>query len=226
MTSPKHLRIGVFIPKGCQLLDMSPIDLLGMLSPTYLTACSLPAPLIALGTPSTIHYISLPSAGPHIELTASAFLRISKTILDPEVQPGKLDILLIPGPDPKEVFDEDTKAFVRGHVEWEGEGGQKTDILCVCTGVFVLAQSGVLEGKRASGPRALVPSLKKRFGGTRWVDDRRWVRDGNIWTSGEFVSTCIMPSILCMWSRLVLQFLLRDRKTDRGKAASRTARRW
>jgi len=185
MTTPKHLRIGVFVPKGCQLLDMSPVDLFGMLALDYMRACTLPTPLIAMATPSTIHYISIPPSGPHIELTASAFLRVSKTVLDEEVQPGMLDVLLVPGPDPALIFDEEVLEFVRGHTAWKGVDGKRTDVLSVCTGCFVLAQSGVLKGKVASGPRAIVPALKKKFPDTKWVDDKRWVHDGNIWSSGK-----------------------------------------
>jgi len=185
MTNPKHLRVGVFVPKGAQLLDLSPVDLFGMLAPEYLQACHLPSAVYSLGTRSTIHYIALPSTGTHVELTASAFLRVSKTIEDAEVQPGMLDILLVPGPDPTLVFGEDVLGFVRGHAGWKGERGERTDILCICTGCFMLAQSGVLEGKKANGPRGLVSILRKSFPSVSWVDDKRWVVDRNIWTSGE-----------------------------------------
>lgn len=186
MTASKHLRIGVFIPDGCQLLDMSGIDLLFMISPSYLTACGLPAPLIALGISSTIYYVSLPSSGPEVALTASAFLRVSKTIKDKEVQPGMLDIMMVPGPDPSIVSCEDTRLFLKSHADWRGSNGEKTDILSVCTGIFLVAQSGILKELNASGPRALVPRLKKEFPDTNWVDDRRWVEDGNIWTCGRY----------------------------------------
>jgi hypothetical protein len=57
-----------------------------------------------------------------------------------------------------------------------------------CTGCFLLAESGVLKGKRASGPRALVGDLRKRFPGTEWIDGKRWVSDGNVWSSGELAA--------------------------------------
>jgi transcriptional regulator GlxA family with amidase domain len=186
MAAPKHLRIGVFIPKGCQLLDMSGVDLFAMLSPSYLRACSLPTPLIALGTPNTIHYISVPSTGTHVELTGSVFLKVTNTVYDKEVQPGMLDILLVPGPDPSLVFDEEVLSFLRAHMQWQGADGRKEDVLSVCTGCFLLAQSGVLKGKKANGPRALVPELRKKFPEAEWIDDKRWVNDGNLWMSGTF----------------------------------------
>jgi transcriptional regulator GlxA family with amidase domain len=90
---------------------------------------------------------------------------------DPEVQPEMLDVLLIPGPDPKTVFEERVLEFVRGHVEGtEGKGGAAD----VCTGVLMLAQAGVLEGKRASGPRTLVGRSRRDYPGTTWDDGRLW----------------------------------------------------
>lgn len=186
MATQKNLRIGVFIPSGVQLLDLSPIDLLAMLDPAYLTACQLPPSLIALGTPSTIEYISVPQADGHVPLTANAFIRISKTIDDTDVQPGSFHIILVPGPDPAEIFDEKVLAFIKGHADWKGENGQTTDILSVCTGCTLLGQAGVLKGKTASGPRGIIPSLVKKFPDTKWDEDKRWVKDGNIWSSGKF----------------------------------------
>jgi hypothetical protein len=185
MAAQKRLRIGVFIPGDAQLLDVSPVDLFGMLDPKYLTACQLPSSLVSLGTPSTIDYISASEAGGHIRLTANAFLRVSKSIDDPDVQPGSLHIVLVPGPNPTEIFDEKVRGFLKAHADWRGEDGRTTDILSVCTGCVLLGQAGILKGKRASGPRGLLSTLEKKFPDTTWVDDKRWVIDGNIWTSGE-----------------------------------------
>ncbi|KAF8866388.1 PfpI endopeptidase-like protein [Acephala macrosclerotiorum] len=184
MALPKHLHIGVFVPGTIQLLDLSAIDLLGMMSPDYLRACHLPEALCAAGIPSTIHYISVPETGPFVQLTANASLKVTKVIDDLEVQPGKLDIVLVPGPDPAATFEERVLKFVEGHAVWKGEDGKTTDVLSVCTGVFLLSQSGILKGKKASGPRAIVPKLRKQFPDVEFIDDKRWVHDGNVWTSG------------------------------------------
>jgi transcriptional regulator GlxA family with amidase domain len=206
MSPDKRLRIGVFIPGGSQLLDMSSVDLFGMLSPDYLRACQLPGPLVTLGLPSTIHYIAMPETGTHIELTANAFLRASKTTHDQEVQPGMLDIVLVPGPDPSKIFEEEVLQFVRAHATWRGGDGRSTDILSVCTGCFILGQSGILKGKSSSGPRGVIPVLRKKFPDTKWVDDKRWVRDGNIWTSGKLCSSHWIFSELLATLHAICQF--------------------
>jgi len=170
---------------GFMVVDLSPIDLFGMLSPEYLRACNLPAPIVNLGIPSTIHYISMPETGPFVELTAKAFLKVSKTTQDREVQPGMLDILLIPGPNPSTIFPSGVLDFVRGHARWQGSDGKSTDVLSICTGCIMLGQSGILRGKNASGPRGVMSKLQNDFPDTKWVDDKRWVKDGNLWTSGK-----------------------------------------
>jgi transcriptional regulator GlxA family with amidase domain len=103
---------------------------------------------------------------------------------DPAVQPGQLDAVLVPGPDPltnwadkKEVTD-----WLAAHAARPG-----TDILCVCTGIYLCGAAGLLKGKKACGPRGLQGDLETKFEGVEWLGDGlRWVRDGNFWSSGEF----------------------------------------
>jgi len=102
----------------------------------------------------------------------------------PEVQPGKLDIVLIPGPDPSSVVDEESKKWLAAHA-----AVQSTDILSVCTGAYICGAAGILKGRKFCGPRSLQGDLKSKFGSQEvdWVGgELRWVRDGNIWSSGMF----------------------------------------
>ena len=178
------IRIGVLLLAPIQLLDVAPIDLFGMLTKDYLEACRLPPPLINGALPIEITYISEAGAGTIAESTASAGLRVSAGLEDVASAPEKLDILLVPGPDPAMIPSEDAQIFLRSHME------NKTTILSVCTGIFSLAHAGIVKGKQATGPRALLSELQKKFPETQWKD-RRWVHDGNIWTSGKY---CLPPN--------------------------------
>ena len=111
-------------------------------------------------------------------------LRVDAAITDEICAPPKkggektLDILMIPGPDPWAYKPTDAiNGFIRGHFE------SGTDVLTICTGVYAAGPSGILKGRRATGPRALVPELKKKFPEAMWVD-KRWVSDGNVWNAG------------------------------------------
>lgn len=189
--SQQSLQVGLLAFKAIQFLDASPVDLFGMLTRDYLEACQLPSPLIELGQQVDIHYISEGGAGTITDMTANAGLRISAGLEDEAVKPGKLDILLIPGPDPRETTPDNYKRFIKSH------GEHATTILVICTGIFPAGQSGILSGKRVTGPRALLPTLRKQFPEAKW-EDKRWMKDGNLWCSGKSAYT-VHPRFPCIF---------------------------
>lgn len=92
--------------------------------------------------------------------------------------------MLVPGPDPQTDWADKEEAtdWLAAHAASKG-----TDILCVCTGIYLCGAAGLLKGKKACGPRGLQGDLERRFEGVEWVgEEMRWVRDGAFWSSGEF----------------------------------------
>jgi transcriptional regulator GlxA family with amidase domain len=175
--APVH--IGVLIVPPIQLLDVAPIDLFAMMTTEYFEACHLPQSLLDTSIPTSDLTITYISADPATlaPTTASLGLGINTGLDDPAVAPGKLDILLIPGPPPGMHIEEPVLDFVRAHV------GKGVDLLTICTGIFVAAAAGVLDGKHASGPRGLTDILTKSHPKVKW-EDKRWWNDGRVWTSG------------------------------------------
>jgi transcriptional regulator GlxA family with amidase domain len=53
----------------------------------------------------------------------------------------------------------------------------------LCTGAFVLAQAGLLEGRRVTTHWAYAELLKTQFPNTRVESDHIFINDGSIWTS-------------------------------------------
>ncbi|EXJ61545.1 hypothetical protein A1O7_01973 [Cladophialophora yegresii CBS 114405] len=172
------LRVGVLLVPPMQLLDAAPIDVFGMLTPEYLEACGLPAPLTKLAIPVSIHYIAASGPGTYASMTSSASLPVTDFLSSEAVQPGHLDALLIPGPDPNVVPDDEVLAFLRAHRD-----ANKTDFLVICTGSFLAGYAGILDGKRVTGPREILGRLKNKFPAAKFVE-RRWERDDRVWTSG------------------------------------------
>lgn len=187
-TKATSLRVGVLVIPPVQLLDLSPIDLFGMCSPDYLSVTSLPKPLLKLAIPVTIHYISASGPNSNVQLTANAQIRATASLTSPEVQPGELDTLLLPGPDPNLVPDQPYLDFLRAH-----EKAGKTDILVICTGSYAAGYAGILNGKRVSGPRGLLPDLKKKFPEANYVE-RRYETDGKLWSAGMNSRTIVVHS--------------------------------
>jgi transcriptional regulator GlxA family with amidase domain len=69
-------------------------------------------------------------------------------------------------------------------VNWVSERANKARrVASVCTGAFLLAASGVLDGRRAATHWSYCAELARRFPAVRVESDPIFVRDGAIWTS-------------------------------------------
>ncbi|KAF5017750.1 hypothetical protein F66182_10298 [Fusarium sp. NRRL 66182] len=176
----KQLRIGVFIPLGVQLLDLATVDVLATMSKEYLSLLSIPAHISELAPSTKITYITSPKLFPDVDLTANLSVHATHTFEDKAVAPGQLDIVIVPGPDPASVYDEDAAKWLRDHFNTKG-----VDILSVCTGVYLCGAAGILSGKNVSGPRGMQHELIKKHPDVKFVgEEYRWIQDGNIWSSG------------------------------------------
>ena len=56
-------------------------------------------------------------------------------------------------------------------------------VVSICTGAFVLAAAGVLDGRRATTHWMFLDELRARYPAVRVVDDGIFVKDGGVWTS-------------------------------------------
>jgi len=89
------------------------------------------------------------------------------------------DILLVPGGYGLEpvIANGELLAFVR---QWAAEG---RCIASVCTGAFILAAAGLLEGRRATTHWNEATKLAEQYPNIRVEADALFVNDGNVWTS-------------------------------------------
>ncbi len=82
----------------------------------------------------------------------------------------------------------------------------------VCTGAFVLADAGLLQGRRATTHWAFCRELARRHPTVRVEPDRIFVRDGNVTTSAGVTAGMDMALALV--------------EEDHGPAVARTVARW
>ncbi|KAM7206966.1 hypothetical protein V8F33_000065 [Rhypophila sp. PSN 637] len=175
-TDSRHkIRIGVFVPFGCQLLDLACVDVFGTMSYEYQSPLTdfIPKPIVNLAPSVDIYYIGSVHPGELIELTSAMNIRCTHHMSSPEVQPGKLDIVMIPGPDPSIAVTDEVKKWVAGHF-----AVPTTDILSICTGAFICGEAGILKGKKFCGPRAGQDVLQAKFG-DQGVDWQGGITNGN-----------------------------------------------
>jgi transcriptional regulator GlxA family with amidase domain len=62
-------------------------------------------------------------------------------------------------------------------------------IAAPCTGAFVLAEAGVLDGRRATTHWRFAPELQRRFPKVAVEEDQIFIVDGSIWTSAGMTAT-------------------------------------
>lgn len=206
----------------------------------------LPPGVLALAPDVRISYVGVGAAGDTITLTTGLKAQLTHNFADAEVAPGKLDVITVPGPDPaltcelrrccvplavERVAGEvkasklthtffffqtigDPKALAWLKAQSENPG---TDIISICTGIVVCGAAGILEGKRACGPRMMQEQLAKQFEAqnVKWVGDEwRWSHDGNFWSSGEFF---VLFFHLAAWGLLYLLQALARWYRERGE---------
>ncbi|KFX97997.1 hypothetical protein O988_04593 [Pseudogymnoascus sp. VKM F-3808] len=91
-----------------------------------------------------------------------------------------LDVLLIPGgigtrsPDP--FFDEHL-AFIRHQFP------KVRYLITVCTGAFLAARSGILDGRNATTNKRAWADAPVYGPKVRWIAHARWITDGKVWSS-------------------------------------------
>jgi transcriptional regulator GlxA family with amidase domain len=60
---------------------------------------------------------------------------------------------------------------------------QTRRVCSVCTGAYLLANAGLLNGRRATAHWTYVESFAQQYPGVSWDPNPIWVQDGNIYTS-------------------------------------------
>ena len=165
-----------------QALDViGPIDVFNSCSKEYLQMCEpmmeVNADAMSRARDFNFHFIGL-NQDPVTIARKLSFLPTTTVEECPE-----LDILLLGGPDPS-TFELDPKyaEFIRRHVA----AGKL--LLTTCTGAMLAAQAGVLDGKNATINHGAVSFMKQKFPNVKWTDEKKWIIDGNIWTSGGAVA--------------------------------------
>jgi transcriptional regulator GlxA family with amidase domain len=95
-----------------------------------------------------------------------------------------VDTLVIPGGDGVNAAADDKVL-----VDWVGKrAGNARRTASVCTGAFLLAATGVLDGRRAVTHWQFCAELARRFPAVRVESDPIFVRDGPFWTSAGVTS--------------------------------------
>ncbi|KAF2747227.1 class I glutamine amidotransferase-like protein, partial [Sporormia fimetaria CBS 119925] len=219
-------RIGILLFPGFQLLDVTgPLDILSTHAATTPLHLSL---LSSSLTPvSTSHHV-------HAE-AGSAFGASLVPTRTFDSAPDDLEVLIVPGgigcrkPENVHAVIEFIRKYYAAHNAAQGKGELKW-VLSVCTGSDILAQAGVLEGRRATTNKRRFGWVKERNPGVNWVAKARWVADGDVWTSSGISAgmDLTLAWIAEVWGEETAEFLADATEYERNREPGndRFAERW
>lgn len=125
------------------------------------------------------HYrVSMVAADGSGELQTSRGVSIAGAV-SPEDLSGNIDTLVIAGGPGAE-----SGQYTREYVDWIADAASRSRrVASICTGAFMLAAAGLLEGKRVVTHWRFCDKLAKDFPGVKVESDPIFLRDGNMYTS-------------------------------------------
>jgi transcriptional regulator GlxA family with amidase domain len=161
MRSPRRVVVVCF--PGVELLDVAgPVNVL--------TAATRLAP----HTPG--YHVQVIAEAPGVVATAGGVELLARGSL--RGQHGPIDTLLVPGGLLQAL---EAAAPLLAHLRQLARRARR--VVGVCSGALLLADAGLLDGRRAVTHWAACDELRRRHPRCRVEDDRIFVRDGRIWTS-------------------------------------------
>jgi transcriptional regulator GlxA family with amidase domain len=119
--------------------------------------------------------ISLRAVQPGEVASSSA----ARMVAAPLGDPAALDTLVVAGGQGvrRAARDAELIAFIKV------AGGKARRVASVCSGAYVLAQAGLLDGRLATTHWSRAEDFARRYPAVKLQPDRIWTRDGDIWTS-------------------------------------------
>ncbi|KAJ8515497.1 hypothetical protein ONZ45_g7097 [Pleurotus djamor] len=189
MSSSTNLRLALCLFPGVTCLDyQGPLELLGFLFPENqammkgFTDVSFPLSIEATYLSHTLDKVK-PMAGPSL---------VPDRTYDSIKEEEQFDIILIPG-GPGAL----PGAYSPSLLEFLRRQEPKVKhILTVCTGSWILAEAGLLKGKKATTNKAGYKQIEAATQGIEWVPKARFVinDDKKIWTSSGVTAGMDMTS--------------------------------
>ena len=171
---PKSPRSSPDAVRFIDLLAFPAVQLLDVTGPLQVFASANDIVVEAGGSPPYMLRVVAPGGQ---GVTASAGLALAAEPLPPA--DAAVDTLMVAGGQGVDAAAADVVL-----VDWVRERArQARRVASVCTGAFLLAASGMLDGRRAATHWSCCAELARRFPAVHVEPDPIFVRDGSVWTS-------------------------------------------
>lgn len=169
----KRYRVFFVVPPQVHLLDVS-----GPIHVFYEAR--------AYGAHLDLIFLSLSEEAEH---PSSAGLSLSKLEAYSDFELTESDILFIPGLEANLIFKEPYQETLKPFYLWLNSQHEKGASICsVCTGAYLLAYSGLFDGKECTTHWKYMTDFKQRFPKAMVHDDRLIVKDDRVYSSAGVAS--------------------------------------
>ncbi|MCJ8210352.1 DJ-1/PfpI family protein [Mucilaginibacter sp. RS28] len=123
------------------------------------------------------------------EAESSSMLAFYKLVDFSGINLGKGDLVFIPGIESSLLLSREFLDACKPFQQWLREQYQRGAVLCsVCTGAFLLADAGLLDGKQCTSHWKYLDEIHKRYPKLKVLDNRLFVSDSDIYTSAGVTS--------------------------------------
>ncbi|EOD52903.1 putative dj-1 family protein [Neofusicoccum parvum UCRNP2] len=157
------------------MIDVAPFEFFAWMGSASLAALNFPPAMVEEGIDIELHWVT--EDGSLAKMKSGAQIKPTDSF---ESCPP-LDIVLMGAHDFKYQTSEAEKLFIRKSFE------QCAAFLTICGGIFPMLDAGLLQGKTVSAPRMVLEMMRENVPIVNWVD-KRWVRDGKIWSSSTLLN--------------------------------------
>lgn len=138
------------------------------------------------GADINLHFISSTTDN---EMTSSLGLGFSKLTPYKEFELGKSDIIVIPGIDFSLLKDSNFKNKNESFYHWlNKQYNNGATLVSICTGAFILAEAGLLKGKKATTHWKAFDEFERKFPDIELLKNRLFVENDRMYTSAGMLS--------------------------------------
>jgi transcriptional regulator GlxA family with amidase domain len=139
------------------------------------------------GAPLTLEFISIHSR--HAEITSSCGVRFSHLSDFNQISLKKGDIVFIPGLEFALLNDTHFFSLAKDFLEWIREQYANGATICsVCTGAFLLAEAGLLDGRGCTTHWKYIKQFQQRYKNINVINNRLFVENDDLFTSAGVAS--------------------------------------
>jgi transcriptional regulator GlxA family with amidase domain len=136
-----------------------------------------------LGFPVSIRF-----AGSSQTISSAQGLALGNITLLHQVEPNSVDLVIAAGMDLRLIQSDTFRESIQPYANWLKGLPKKITLASICSGIFLLAEAGVLHNLECTTHWKCTDNLQKMYPTAKVLDNRLFVKDQHVYTSAGMTS--------------------------------------